>query len=184
MKRAGLVLCIGAAAAMFGCVSHNGRNVVGDSYTPAMFARSDFPIKSQAVSSDGPSLTGLSRENWGIAPFIVPVDGAAHRPVYADSTPSTDRVSRQRGDYPTVLSAVDGAGEGYWPLMGEAFMSHVYAAGDFVMLPYRLIREAPWAGPVRGTPQPYWRAPVSESRTGAIGTQQAESDGQSIGESQ
>lgn len=190
-----------AALLLAGCVTRNATTTIGGAmpqeadstaasgYTPAVFAASpDYaggtgaePAKrapGAAIPSDGPSLSGLSREDWGQQTVLVPVDGPGYRPLYATQRAWNLRTARQRQEPPTPASALEGRRFGFWRQTGESFAAAGYGLADFVLIVPRMVATPPWTGNAgswkasvdrggaegqRLTPASYWRAPIFES---------------------
>ena len=93
----------------------------------------------------GPSVTGLDRSNWEPMVYVIPVSGVAHSPQYAPPVYDRDILARQRGDFPTALTALE-LGE---PDAGEELLlaarAHGWAFLDMLMLVPRLAIRPPTA---------------------------------------
>ncbi|MCC7387668.1 MAG: hypothetical protein IT431_02765 [Phycisphaerales bacterium] len=93
----------------------------------------------------GPSVTGLDRSNWEPMVYVIPVSGVAHSPQYAPPVFDRDILARQRGDFPTALTALE-LGE---PDAGEELLlaarAHGWALLDMLMLVPRLAIRPPTA---------------------------------------
>lgn len=103
--------------------------------------------------------TTLSRDHWDAYPLQVPLSGAQHYPTYSTAPEYTHATRRQRGEYPTAVSALDSSSEdSRRRLVYEGFAAPLYACGDLLLLPIRAIGTPPWAavvspqGPVHRTP--------------------------------
>ncbi len=141
--------CCGAGllALVAGCVDSNSRTTIGE--TPdAVTLTAMEPTKPipDEYPQDAHSLTGLSRDNWQSEAFLVPVDGTGHRPTYADSFFIADVTRRQRGEYPTIESALDFNGSKYGDTASnqrfeEGFLVPARAFVDAISIPVRLIGE-------------------------------------------
>lgn len=115
-----LLACTAALTTICGCISpENDRLAIGESLRlPATGYSGETPPpdttwgKAEAPASPAPSVTGIDRSNWRRTDIAVPVDGTAHNPLYVTNTFAwTDGNARQRGDYPTVESALDEASD-------------------------------------------------------------------------
>ncbi len=132
------------AGLLSACVDSNSRTTIGQTITlPALEPSRPIP---EEYPQDGPSLAGLDRSNWGAMTFLVPVDGTHHRPTYADALFLTDVTRRQRGEYPTIESALDldGSEQGTTAShqrFAEGFIVPARAMLDAVTIPVRLIGE-------------------------------------------
>jgi len=139
-----ILAAAGASALLAGCVDSNSRATVGESIVlPAMQPSAPIPDE---YPQDGSSLTGLDRSNWTAMTFLVPVDGTHHRPTYADAFFIADVTRRQRGEYPTLESALDLDGSKYGDCasqqrFAEGFLVPARAMLDAVAMPVRLVGE-------------------------------------------
>ena len=96
------------------------------------------------VYSDAPSIVGLSRNHWQHTTVSVPVDGLASKPTFATKHLKTNATARQRGQYPTDMTALELDGDTGWTQVGETVMSPLWAAWDGT----RMIFYDLWAAPV------------------------------------
>jgi len=134
----------GVLASMAGCVDSNSRVTVGETVRlPAMEASATIPDE---YPQDSRSLTGLDRANWASSTFLVPVDGTHHRATYADPLFLTDSTRRQRGEFPSIESALDLDGSEFGSdaaadRFGEGFAVPARAFVDAISIPVRLIGE-------------------------------------------
>lgn len=158
-----------SGAVLGGCVGTNSRTTVGDYLQPTIFSAHELSDVEPVLTGDAPSTPSLSRSNWKPMALEAPVDAVGYRPLYATPTPRNEQTARQRLEYPTPISATEGARVGYWDQMGEAGMAFVYGLEDFVLIVPRMCMTQPWDGPQRLTPQPYWRGPVWEAREATWG---------------
>jgi len=92
-----------------------------------------------------PSLVGIDRGNWKPILFVVPVDGAAHKPTYAKRVVVTDLTRRQQRKYPTALTALDLNNGSEREQQVEAFYNQGMAVVDLAMLLPRMVWQRPWA---------------------------------------
>ncbi|MBK9189800.1 MAG: hypothetical protein IPM33_12685 [Phycisphaerales bacterium] len=147
---------------LLGCAPSNERATLGE--VVAMEALAMTPTRPEGTRDDQGSLTGLSRANWGRQAFLVPVDGTAGNTTYATSFSMIDDTARQRGQFPTAISALD-TNDGFTAMQwAEAGASAPMAAWDFVLMGPRMFRSAPWHE-VRGPRDSYWRATPTTLRT-------------------
>ena len=132
------------AAALSGCVDTNSRTVLGEnqeiaSFEPWKGLPAEYPV-------DGVSVLGVDRANWAPSVFMVPVDGTYHRPTYADGLFLTNVTRRQRGEYPTLESAMDMDGSEFGDTADcqrfeEGFLVPLRALAEGIAIPVRLIGE-------------------------------------------
>jgi hypothetical protein len=151
MKHLRTVLILAAAMPLAGCVTpENDRSTVGrtvrlEALTAApQPAGTDISVPVGAMIVQEPSLVGLDRANWQPSLIHVPVDGTAHRPVYAKRVHLANRTARQRGEYPNAETALQLTGGSIWQQQGEAVANHGMAALDTLLLIPRVIWSPPW----------------------------------------
>jgi len=169
----GVLRVAGLIGAVAGCAHSNDRSTVGHPDLAGAFRVAAFTDEGTGGAvpvSDGPSLTGMSRADWAPATVLVPVDGVAALRTYAPRHHWTDETARQRGDYPTAVTALELDGATYWTQVAEGGAAPFLAFADAFALPFRMVMAAPWRE-VRTIPEPYWRAPVSIPRR--VGTASA-----------
>lgn len=87
------------------------------------------------------SLVAIDRSNWEAQTFLVPVDGTGHRPTYATTLELKNSTARQRGEFPTELSALELHGGYTDEQLVESFDSPLLALGSCVIIPIRLFVE-------------------------------------------
>lgn len=164
-----LVRCTVTTGALFvsaGCSSSNARDSIGD---PRVSSAASQPVTVSAftaapaetlppIQGDGPSLTGMSRAHWEPIAVAVPVDGTNHRYTYARERILTDQTARQRGRFPTPLSALDQTGRTDTLQLKEAGLAPLSAGLDAVLLLPRMAWGSPPWREVHGVPSPYERA--------------------------
>lgn len=104
-----------------------------------------FQTNAHALPPAGPSVTGLDRSGWAPIAYVVPVHGTAHQPTYAPSHFELDTLPRQRGEFPTVESALD-LGE---PDLGQeaslTFRNQLWALFDTFLIVPRFVLRPPCA---------------------------------------
>lgn len=172
------------AALLVGCVADgNTRSTLGGGTSevalPA-FAMAGDDRAARPAYADGPSLratagyglpassadagaSGLDRSGWRASTVVVPVDGVMGHPRYLRNYTLSDELARQRGDFPTALSATELPSNDQASQRGEAVLAPLVATGQALLLVPRMIFVQPWEQ-VRHTPQPLWRAPVQTRR--------------------
>ncbi len=130
------------AAPLAGCTQGNNTATIGDDLRlPAL---SDTPPRREtAIRDDAPSVTSMARAHWGTTPFVVPVDGVAAKPTYTALRQRTDATARQRGDFPTALTALELDGETRAVRWREAGVSPLWTMWDLVAMPYRMYQRPP-----------------------------------------
>ena len=142
-SRTGTLWCLGILPALLlvGCTNRlNDRIELGNAFILPAFTEAQ-----PAVPDSGPSITTLDRSAaWSPMEFSVPVHGVAHPPIYTKPSNSLDTLPRQRGEYPTALTALD-LGE---PSMEKEILqtgrAHGMAALEAILLIPRLIMRPPW----------------------------------------
>ncbi|HLO39869.1 MAG TPA: hypothetical protein VK176_02510 [Phycisphaerales bacterium] len=139
-----------------GCVAENDRLTVGhevelEAFTPdePRFER----LAPTTVSPDKPfpafpagdhSVKSMDRSNWTEQTVLVPVDGTAHRPTYAESVELKNSTARQRGEFPTALSALELTGGFTDEQLVETFTTPLVVFGSGVIVPFRLLIDPQW----------------------------------------
>lgn len=71
----------------------------------------DMDVGVQESVTQYTSLATIGRREWSPLTYVVPVDSVVHGPTYAPTIELTTKSARQRGAYPTVVSAYE-LGEG------------------------------------------------------------------------
>lgn len=141
-RTAARMVLLGAAALAVGGCAHeqNDRLRLGRCEKLPVFR-----VEPHELPPAGPSVTGLDRSDWEPVVFVVPVNGVAHSPQYRPPVFDLDTLGRQRGDFPTVLEALDkgepDAGEDIW----LAARAHGWAVLDALALVPRLVIRPPTA---------------------------------------
>lgn len=137
----------GAGALLTGCQGLNrspqpGPHVLMDTLRPTadFYERVDKPLEHS-----GASLAGLSRDNWADTTFYVPVSGIEHKPTYTTDKPRrTDSTARQRGEYPSQRTVVEGSTEdSSGDQAVEALLAPVRAGFDIVMMIPKMVVTPP-----------------------------------------
>ncbi len=119
--------------------------------------------------SDAPSVTSLSRDNWGQEEFIVASDMLAHRPTYARRNTRFEVSARASGQYPTLAEAITLPG-------GSSESEQIYDAVTWpilivpaaVLVPLGLVFE-PWIPTVGRSPHWEYQRHRQGSRPGDVG---------------
>lgn len=150
MKRPPAILAP-ALAALFGttltgCVMPaNDRLAIGESLEVEAIGPRPTPVAPTAASQVAtPSLTGISRDHWAPLQYHVPVDGTVHTRIYAKRTFWADKTARQRGEYPTALSALEMINGSEDQQGLEALNNQFRAVTDLVLLIPRMAIWLPW----------------------------------------
>lgn len=164
------ILMLLAGCALTGCASPgNSRSEVGDarfSQSRSVLVRSmsDYDARPEVTySADSTSVEGLSRAHWTHTTIIVPVDGVEGYPRYTREHPNALATARQRGEYPTEVTALELSGDTERKQWQEVIESPMWAIIQAVSMPYRFIWTQP-DDPVRHLPDQHWRAPVNTPR--------------------
>jgi hypothetical protein len=119
---------------------------------------------------DPPSLTSLDRSGWRPVAVVVPVDGVASRRTYAYEQLLTVSTARQRGDFPTEISALELSGGTRQVQALEGLANPLTALVDGLVMVPRMIVHCP-AREVYNFPRSYWRADTTTLRGPLPGTQ-------------
>jgi hypothetical protein len=155
-----------------GCVESNSRAVLGDDVPIEVFSAVGDAQGSpgRKIVHDKPSLKGLDRSDWPLKQLAVPVDGTRHRNTYRSAVNLTDQTRRQRGEYPTMLSVLNGNGsadssEARDQRIAEAALAPAHALLEAFLLPFRLIGEPQsWENFSPGAEMSYERQPAQRSQ--------------------
>ncbi len=130
--------------------------VADNNSRPDTDARSDRPSLARAGSR-------LNRGAWEPVPFVVPVDGIDALPTYSRHTRFTASTARQRGDYPTPISALELSGDSLVDRRDEALFAPIDSFAQALFIVPRFFFVQPWED-VRHEPQRYWMAPGTTQR--------------------
>lgn len=155
-----LALLVGA------CTQGNNRIYEGDiaPQNRDLLATFSDPGGAPPPQSDSPSIDGLSRSGWQPVTVLVPSDGLASKPFYTKQHFYGNATERQRGDFPTALSALELDGDNDWTRFGESAASPLWAFWDATrMIGYDLWTNPEWNEHIYPRP-PYWRAPTTVQR--------------------
>lgn len=123
------------------------------------FGRPQTEPAAGASGPPAPTTLTIDRGNWEITRIEVPNDRAAHQPIYTRSLLANDEVARNRGTYPTAMSASQHSHRTSSDAqILEAAMAPAAAAADIVLFLPRAIINPPWTT-VSGGFEPYRRVP-------------------------
>jgi hypothetical protein len=112
-----------------------------------------------ALRTPEPSHTRLDRANWEPIQITVPNELPAHQPRYTQNLIENTHLARNRGDYPTALSANEyNHPKAADAQVFEAVAAPVGAAADLVLLLPRAMVTRPWQTTRTGM-EPYRRVP-------------------------
>jgi hypothetical protein len=143
------LVALAGVALLAGCTKQqNDRILVGRGTMLEAFAQAPGAAAETgepALREQVPTLRGLDRGNWEPTLVLMPVDGTAHGPLYAKQWRLANQTARQRQEFPTALSALEQAGGSETQQQMEALVNPLLAASDVVLLPVRVILQAPWA---------------------------------------
>lgn len=164
------LIAVGALHA--GCVDSNSRVVLADDQQIEAFAAVplDHGTPDRKLVHDPRSIKTIDRGDWALKTFTVPVDGTRHRNTYRSSTNFTDQTRRQRGEYPTTVSVLNGDGSAedspaQSQRIAEAFIGPAEALLQAFLLPFRLIGEPQtWENFSPGAEMSYERQPAVRSQ--------------------
>lgn len=146
----------GLALGLGGCVAENNRLTVGHEVELEAFTSDERRLEPLVVTQLRPdvaypafpegrrSLTSLDRSNWTEKTILVPVDGVGHRPHYAVSLQLKNSTARQRGEFPTALSALELTGGYTDEQLVESFDQPLIILGSAVILPVRMLIDPQW----------------------------------------
>jgi hypothetical protein len=116
-------------------------------------------METASILNDSPSLNDPSRKSWPTVTVQVPIHQTQNERKYRKSPVLVDDLARQRGDYPTVASALrnEPMGAGHW---AEAAVEYTSPATGLVGFGGGLIiGEGPWS--LRSSPAgKYQRVPT------------------------
>lgn len=136
------LLVLLAASVPGGCVSRKNDGLgLGGVLVPEAVAP---PGPGIALSSDQPSVTSFSRDDWERTEFLVPVLGVAHKPMYTKSASRVKVTPRQRGEFPTTESAMDLVAGSAKRQRREAFWAPFRALGSAILLVPKMFYQRPW----------------------------------------
>lgn len=125
--------------------------------------------------ADKPSLAAgsLDRSHWKVRAVVMPVDGTSHRPTYATGPAYTHSTARQRGEFPTIETALElGDRESRWSEVFEGLAWPFWAGADVALAPARMIAQPPWE--LTESPAgPRARAPIGTASPGRLGSPEA-----------
>ncbi|MCC6321662.1 MAG: hypothetical protein IT438_09550 [Phycisphaerales bacterium] len=137
----------------------------GGAFTPPPLSRSfNTPAELDDDRPPAPpapekSVWAVDRNNWPIKTLSVPNDRVEHQPVYTRSLHETTEPARNRGRYPTAMSALEPPSEtGQAQQMLEAVEAPVAGLADIILFIPRAIWTPPWSDTRTGY-EPYRRAP-------------------------
>ncbi len=149
--------CLLGLAGPTGCVSDNERLTIGhevelEALTPdrpgALQGPQDGSSGAEELPSPVPafpegkrSLLAIDRANWETTPFLVPVDGTGHRPTYFDTLQLKHATARQRGQFPTALTALELDGGFTDAQLVESIDMPLVMTGEAIAVPFRLLLE-------------------------------------------
>ncbi len=146
-----------ATALLAGCVSENDRLTLGHEVELEVFSpdrpgimEGQTPLTTPASAQyaafeHGPRAPiGIDRSGWSPTPFVVPVDGTGHRPTYAVSLQMKNSTARQRGEFPTALSALELTGGYTDEQLVESLDSPVVVFGSALAIPVRMLIDPQW----------------------------------------
>jgi hypothetical protein len=149
-----------------GCTAGNERLTLGGRPGQSINPVTGIDDRGRTIADDdAPSLGGASRMDrlaWGTVAFEVPADATLAYPHYAHHAASLDNSARQRGQFPTPMSALEGAAASPRRQRYEVYAGLGHAVADAVLLVPRMFIDAPDAL-VEAQAGGYERLPVSQS---------------------
>lgn len=107
------------------------------------------PRGSPVATPERPDKPSLARDvlarDWQARRFLVPIDGVTHRPTYTELQREVAMTARDRGEFPTVDSALDTSVKGgYAAQLGQAVTSVGRAPAEIAMMPVRMYETPPF----------------------------------------
>lgn len=141
MRCGALVFGLPAVLGAFGCVHDaNSRNVLG-----AQVSLAAIDAEADAVDlGEGNRTTSVDRSAWTPVRFVVPVDGTVHGPTWRTfSVRPAGELARERGVYPTALTATELGGE-CGPMVTAAVLSPFVSLVDVAAMPVRMVTDPAW----------------------------------------
>lgn len=146
---AGSLALAGLAVVLPACAESNSRNRIGDDVTLQAFQPASHVMSSEDTqrADDPPSLASLDRSAWEPTVYALPVDGTHHRPTYRFLAPIGPRqLRRQRGEYPTTMSALELDGGSTWSRdrFFESILEPIHASLELARMPFAMAIYQPW----------------------------------------
>lgn len=146
---AGSLALAGLAVVLPACAESNSRNRLGDDVTLQAFRPASQVLSSEDTqrADDPPSLTSLDRSAWEPVAYSLPVDATHHRPTYRFLAPIGPRqLRRQRGEYPTTMSALELDGGSTWSRdrFFESILEPIHSSLELVRMPFAMAIYQPW----------------------------------------
>ncbi len=157
-----------------GCANPNDEISIGDrvyieALTPDHAAK---PFGQLTDTGDAPSLKAdsLDRDHWSVRAVLVPINGTTHQPTYATGPSYARATARQRGEFPTIESALDlGTRESQWSEVFEGLAWPFWAGADLALMPARMVMQPPWDDAM-SPPGPRDRAPEGTQKPSMLGS--------------
>ncbi len=165
-------------AGLCGCASPNDDLSIGGRVYIEALAPEHAPKpfgKPLTDAGDAPSLRAgtLDRGHWAVRAVLVPIDGTTHQPTYATGPAYTSGTARQRGEFPTIESALDlGTRESQWSEVFEGLAWPFWAGADVALMPVRMAMQPPWEDAV-SPPGPRGRGPEGTQTPARLGAADA-----------
>lgn len=140
-------------AGVAGCVHSNDRLSLGNQVELEAFSTD---ATGDRVTPGGPIVPGdqvwtagrtpqpIDRSGWGRTEFLVPVDGVGHRPAYTTRVMLKNSTARQRGEYPTAVSALELTGGFTDEEFTDVWTTPLVVFGSALAIPVRLFLEPQW----------------------------------------
>jgi hypothetical protein len=132
-------LAIAAAWGLGGCTGNlNQSNGLFGSELPDLAGR----LPATLPANDSPSLNGLDRSAW--EPTVIRLERrqVETNPSYASNVLYDRSTARERGEWPSTESSLEGGGSAY-RATAESFSAPVFAAFDLVAMPVRFFFNCP-----------------------------------------
>jgi hypothetical protein len=149
-----------------GCTAGNERLTLGGIPGQSINPVTGIDDRGRTMTDDdAPSLGGASRMDrlaWGSVAFEVPADATLAFPHYAHHAACLDKSARQRGQFPTPMSALEGTVATPREQRYEVYAGLGYAVADAVLLVPRMFIDAP-GSQVGAQAGDYERLPVSQA---------------------
>jgi len=152
VRRRVLPIALGVLGAVLaGCTPEaNDRRSLGSVESPLeleTFAATSVPgvAPLNLETGDQPSITSLERGDWPASTYTASYNTVSHPTSYSTIYRGTDANSRQRGGYPSQVSATDTTSDrGRIQQISEAAIYPFYAGLDLLAFPWRMFSQAPW----------------------------------------
>lgn len=147
-----------------------GERVHLEAIEPDKAERAFPPVSPKAPDERSLARNTLDRSMWKARTVLIPIDGTTHRPTYATGPHYTSGTARQRGEFPSVDTVLEGdTRASRWDEVFEGLAWPFWAGADVALMPARMIAQPPWT--LTESPAgPRARAPVGTGTPGRLGS--------------